>query len=56
MLDTFENQIRTGQRLEIEMQNALKDQGAGMRAQEAAGDTLNTLIVYGQSGLGCVAV
>ena len=49
-LDTFENQIRTGQRLEIEMQNALKDQGAGMRAQEAAGDTLNTLIVYGQRG------
>jgi hypothetical protein len=49
-LDSFENQIRTGQRLQIEMQNALKDQGAGAQAQDAAGDTLNTLIVYGQRG------
>ena len=49
-LDSFENQIRTGQRLQIEMQNALKDQGAGGQAQDAAGDTLNTLIVYGQRG------
>ena len=49
-LDTFENQVRTGQRLDLEMREAIKDQGGGLQAQEAAGDTLNTLIVYGQRG------
>lgn len=49
-LDAFENQIRTGQRLQIEMQEAIKEQGGGQQAADAAGDVLNTLIVYGQRG------
>lgn len=49
-LDSFENEVRTGRRLDSEMREVIKAQGGGTQAQEAAGDTLNTLIVYGQRG------
>lgn len=49
-LDSFENQVRTGQRLQLEMQEVIKAQGGGQKAADAAGDVLNTLVVYGQRG------